>query len=321
MVEAESLEAGQAFAALDQRVVVQGLGGGHEQRQVVDPAHAGQLTRLPPAGNADRVQAHHPGHIEAPQRDGRGADADLEVVVAVDHGVFGVVGNDPGELAGQQPPHHRRDLVEDGRESHRDAEGIGHAQHGLRHREEALGKGVDDGDRQRPEGQRHGVGVGGEHQRERDQRQHHPDEHDLLDGDAATGERALRRALDMAVNVLVGEVVDGAARAAHQDGAQGEDREQVPARETACRHPQGHQGGPQQQQPALGAVPADQVEVERPAVAQGQGGGGVHTGIMAWWARLGLRRAAPPSHPPAPCTHRCGPVDAPVAPRSRPAGC
>ena len=52
---------------------------------------------------------------------------------------------------------------------------------------------------------------------------------------------------------------------------------QVPPRKAARRQPHRHQRGPQQQQPSLGAIPADQVQVQRPAVAQGQRCRGVHT--------------------------------------------
>ena len=68
---------------------------------------------------------------------------------------------------------------------------------------------------------------------------------------------------DMAVEIPVGHVVDAAAGAAHQDGAEQEDKQQMPARPAAGSDPERRQRGPEQQQPASRPVPADQIEVER----------------------------------------------------------
>jgi hypothetical protein len=48
--------------------------------------------------------------------------------------------------------------------------------------------------------------------------------------------------------------------AAHEEGADDEDDEEVPAGKAAGGDPERRQRGPEQQQPARGPVPADQVE-------------------------------------------------------------
>jgi hypothetical protein len=52
----------------------------------------------------DRVAGHHGGHVEAAEEDGGGADAELHVVVAIDHRVLGVVGDGPEDVGGEQRP-------------------------------------------------------------------------------------------------------------------------------------------------------------------------------------------------------------------------
>jgi hypothetical protein len=74
----------------------------------------------------------------------------------------------------------------------------------------------------------------------------------------------LRRALDVAVELAVGDVVDAAAGAAHQHraGTNTSSRCQ-PGQPSAAIH--SAQRGPQQQQPAGRAVPADEVQVQAQA--------------------------------------------------------
>ena len=50
------------------------------------------------------VKHHHRRHIPTPQRNGRGLDAQRQIVIAVHHGVFGVVGQHPKQIAQHQQP-------------------------------------------------------------------------------------------------------------------------------------------------------------------------------------------------------------------------
>ena len=191
-----------------------------------------------PDRQVGRIKTHDRRHVEAAERDGRGLHADAQVVVAVDHGVFGVVGQHPEQVAEHQPPRLQRHAALHRRVGHRNAEAEGHAQHRLRHRDHALGVGIDQRDGQRRKRPGNGGGVGGQHQAEGDERQHGAHGQRFLHADEPAGHRALRGALDVAVELAVGHVVDAAAGRAHQDGAEREHHHQMPARKAARRQPQ-----------------------------------------------------------------------------------
>ncbi len=228
------------------------------------------------------VEGHHRGDVEAAERDGRGADADAQIVVAVDHRVLGVVGEDPEQVAEQQPPGQRRHRAEPAgerrrvaaahrRERHRDAEAEGDAEDGLRHREEALAERIDDRDGERDDAPGDGRCVGRQDERERGQGEHRAEQQGLAHADRAARHRARRGPLHVLVEVAVGDVVDGAAGAAHEEGAQHEDDDEMPAGEATGREPERGERRPEQQQRAGRAVPADQVEPEGEARARRAG--------------------------------------------------
>jgi hypothetical protein len=66
----------------------------------------------------------------------------------------------------------------------------------------------------------------------------------------------------MLVKVSVCHIVQTTACATHENGAEGEHGQQMPARETVCRNPQRRQGGPQQQQPTCGTIPPNQIQIQ-----------------------------------------------------------
>jgi hypothetical protein len=109
-----------------------------------DPGHAGEV-----AGVAQRDGEH----VEASERDRGSPHADPLVVVAVDHRVLGVVGDDPQQVEREHPPAGPLDLPADRRERHRDAERERDAEERLRQREEALEERVGDRDRESRERQ------------------------------------------------------------------------------------------------------------------------------------------------------------------------
>ncbi len=165
----------------------------------------------------------------------------------------------PGRRAAEQLQ--RRTAVHRG-ERHRNAEAEGHAQHRLRHGHIPLGIGIDQRQHQAQHRPGDGGDVGREHQQEGHESEHGAHAQRFFHAHAPAGHRALRGALDVFVELAVGHVVDAAAGAAHEDGAGHEHQQQVQPRETARRHPEGRQRRPEQQQPAGGAVPADQIQVE-----------------------------------------------------------
>ena len=112
-------------------------------------------TRRSAAITADeeRVAGRHRRDVEAAEEDGRGLDAELQVVFAVHHRVLGVVGEHPEDVGRPQQPRERRHVARLRGEGHRDAEAEAHAQPRLRHGEEALGERVDGRDDARHHGE------------------------------------------------------------------------------------------------------------------------------------------------------------------------
>jgi len=216
-----------------------------------------------------RIKNHDGGHIPAAQCDGRGFHADFQVVITVHHGVFGVVGQHPKQVAQQHAPGEKWHLALHGRKRHRNAKTEGHAQHRLRHGNMALGIRVEERHRQSGKGPLDGGPVGGQHQRKCTQRQHRPHPQRLFCADAPARHRPVGRALDVLVKITVSHVVHATACTAHEDGAQGEHHHQMPARKAVGRHPQGCQRRPQQQEPARRPVPADQVQIQLEFVGHG----------------------------------------------------
>jgi hypothetical protein len=154
-------------------------------------------------------------------------------------------------------------------ERHRDAEAEGDAEDALRHREEALAERIDERHREGDDAPHHRREVGRENERERAERERGAQRERLGNAHRAARHRPLRGALDVAIELAVGDVVGGAAGAAHQQGADDEDDEQVHTGEAARRDPQRRQRRPEQQQRAGRSIPADQVEIEREAAAPG----------------------------------------------------
>ena len=271
MVGAEGAKASAALAGANQRVVPGHLRQGRRQRQRRHGGRCRQRQRRAPDGQVEQVENHDGRHVPLPQGDGGGLDAYLQVIVAVHHGVFGVIRQHPAQVARHQRPGQRRHLPLRGGIGHGNAKAEGHAQHGLRHGHETLGVGVGQRDGQRAERPSDHGGVRRQRQRERRQRQRRAHGQRLACAHAPAGHGALRRALDVPVKLAVGHVIDAAARAAHEDGAQREHRQQVPARKASRRQPQRPERGPQQQQPARRPVPADQVQVKGQAAQRGRG--------------------------------------------------
>ncbi len=214
----------------------------------------------------NRVAADHRRHVGAAEQDRRRPQADAHVVVAVDHRVLGVVGHHPEQVGGEQPPADHRHLAAQCGEGHRDAEGKGDRQPGLRQRKEALEQRIAErhrgaGDRQ-PEGQR----VQRDEQQRRGGDEQQADRPRLRRRHLAAGDHAVGGPLDVAVEVAVEDVVDRAARRAHEQRAEAEDRQVQSARRAFGSDPQRRQRRPQQQQRPDRLVEADQAGIQCEAV-------------------------------------------------------
>ena len=189
----------------------------------------------------------------------------MDVVVAVHHRVFGVVGDRPEYVGEQQQPRHRRHIAELRGKRHRDAEAEGDAEIGLRDNEEALGERVAGGKKYGGKGQQPGQRVERQDQQKGGKRQPGGQPQRFALADLAAGERALPGAFDMLVDVAVGIVVDGASGGAHQRRAERKDQHDMPGRVPLARDPQSPQRRPQQQQNADGTMQTGELDIERKA--------------------------------------------------------
>ena len=197
-----------------------------------------------------RVAQHHRAHIEFSERDRRGADADLHIVITVNHRVLGIVGDSPEDVGKQQPPCHRRQALEHRRETHRNAEAEGDAKISLRYCQKTFGERVTDGQQQGDHRQAPHHVVELDDQQKCTNGKYGCQQQCLLAAHPARGQGPLGRALDVTIKVDVDVVVDDASGRAHEQRAERENPDQPPSGSTASRDPERPQGRPQQQQRA-----------------------------------------------------------------------
>ena len=106
-----------------------------------------------PNCQVQKITGEHRRNIVAAQCDGRGFQAQAQVIVAVNHGVFGVVSQHPKQVSQQQQPSQGRHAGCHGaqawhitalhrRKGHGHTKAEGHTQHGLRHGNQTFGIGV-----------------------------------------------------------------------------------------------------------------------------------------------------------------------------------
>ena len=189
----------------------------------------------PPDGGIQQVTNGNGGNVPAAKSDGRSADADFQIVVAIDHGIFRIVGQDPEQIAQHQPQGLLRNVALRGGKGHGNAPAEGDAQYGLRHRHEPFGIRIGDADEQGGDGAEDGLPGCCQHQQKRNKSQNRTHGQCFSNTDPAAGDRALRRAFHMPVKFPIGHIVDAATRAAHEDGSPRENRQQMPARKPASR--------------------------------------------------------------------------------------
>ena len=159
-------------------------------------------------------------HVVLPEGDGGSLDADLEVVLAVHHGVFGVVGYGPENVGQQHEPRDQRHFPGLCREAHGDAEAESDAEISLRDGEKALGEGVAGSQKQSGKGQQNGQFVEAhDEQKCADGERREQDQRFFL-AHQSGGHGAVFCAFHMGVEIAVGIVVDDATGRAHQHRAE-----------------------------------------------------------------------------------------------------
>ena len=157
---------------------------------------------------------------------------ELQGLQAALHHEAGVLASDQADGVGVQ-------ALFDGPQPLVDAEAEGHPEVQLRQREEALGERVGHRNRQRGEGQQQRHAVEHQHQGERGRREQRRQHQGFRGADLAGRERPVARAVHVAVEAAVEEIVHRAARRAHEQRADAEDGEDLDARGAARSEPYG----------------------------------------------------------------------------------
>ncbi len=235
---------------------------GKHQPQEIGPAAPG--AKAHPGQQRQRRGVQQPYHqpVVASEQNGAGFHPDLEIVLAVAHGVERVVGDHPADVR----RHQRSRLAPGHRAAHRrvghgDAPGKRQSQVRLRQRVETLGEGIAGREPHRRQrqpkcGRRQAPG-----RRQRRQAQQHEQHQRLARRNPPRRDRPVPRTRHVRIEPAVRVVVDHAARRAHQHRARHEDCEQFDRRHATGRQPQGPQRGPEQKIDADGPMQAHQAGV------------------------------------------------------------
>ena len=133
------------LAQVDQRLVVDGDTGDNRQTTIVGPGKAKGIAGGKHQSDKEKLEQADDMPIPLPEEDGRRFDADLQVVLPIDHGVHGVVGHHPADVGGKDQPGRRRYLARLRREGHRHGPAESGAEKHLRPVRMPLHEGVNDG--------------------------------------------------------------------------------------------------------------------------------------------------------------------------------
>src|SRR2546423_899707 len=165
------------------------------------------------------VARHDCRHIPLTEGQRRSSNAEAGIVVAVHHGVLGIVSEGVADVCRKQQPAHRRKAILYRRIRHRDAEAECNPEIGLRQRQKAFGERVAHRDREADKRQQDGKPVERKHQAECGEREDGAEGERLGRTDLAGGERSRSGAFDVRIEIAVRIIVDRAAGGAHHDRA------------------------------------------------------------------------------------------------------
>ncbi|KAG0163542.1 hypothetical protein DFQ30_011394 [Apophysomyces sp. BC1015] len=198
-----------------------------------------------------RVAQHHRKHVETAERQRRRANADLDVIVPIDHRIGRIVRNRPEHVRCEHQPCERRDMVLYCGEAHWNTEAERNPEVRLRNRKKALHERIRARHEQRRERQP---------LRQRIQRQDQQEGHQRersRHGKRLPRDRAILRTLHVLVDIAVRIVVDCASGRTHQHGANRKDRNDMDRRMARIER------RPQQQHAADRLVQPDKAEIQR----------------------------------------------------------
>src|SRR2546423_6873943 len=134
VVLVKSLEAAFSVAAADQAIVMRHDRGPSGETQIVDEAQPAVQADACEQRERHAVTNHYREHVVPAEGDRGCLDADAQIVVAIHHRVFGIVGDRPEDVGKEQPPTLGRDGFEYCGVPHRNAEPERDSEIGLRNR-------------------------------------------------------------------------------------------------------------------------------------------------------------------------------------------
>ena len=194
-----------------------------------------------------------------------GLEADQRIVLLVLVGVDGVIGERPRHATGIEQHGGQRQRTVDRLPAHQRSPVEGQPQHRLRPVGDALHEGIDGNDQQRGGTRCHREPVELQQDDEAEEAEQDEEGEGLLHAHLARRDGAELGALHAAVKVAVGDVVQGAARTPHDDGAEKEEEGIPRVREAAAigdlAQRQSPPAGQQEKPPADGPLEPHQPRI------------------------------------------------------------
>src|SRR6266853_59527 len=138
----KSLEASYPVAAADKAKVMRHDRGRSGETQIVDQTQPAVQADACKQRKHHAVANHDRRHIVSSEGDRGCLDADAQIVVAIHHCVFGIVGDRPEDVGKEQAPAFGRDGPEHCGVPHRNAEAERDSEIGLRNRKKSFGQGI-----------------------------------------------------------------------------------------------------------------------------------------------------------------------------------
>src|SRR6266496_3087364 len=142
VVVIERLEAGFPAAVADEAIVIRHECGGPGETQIVDQTQPTVQADARKQREHHAVASHYRRFIVSAEGDCSCLDADAQIILAIHHRVFGIVGDRPEDVGKEQPPALGRDGSEYCGVPHRNAEAERDSEIGLRNRKKSLGQGI-----------------------------------------------------------------------------------------------------------------------------------------------------------------------------------
>ena len=239
-------------------------GSRQQQRPIKRAAQLRQIAHPQHQQQGGELQQADDQFVIAAEQNGGGFHTNLQIIVAIDHGIQRIVSHRPADIGQQQQPAAQRQRFADGGVGHRNAPTKRGAQYELRQMSDPLHKRIGPCQRQRRQRQPDGHRIQRQHQRERNQHQHHKQDLGLFFAHPAAGHWASGGTLHMAIDGAIGIIIHHTAGGTHQENPDHEHQQDRQRRHALPRQPQCPQRRPQQQQGANRFIDAHQMAISLP---------------------------------------------------------